>query len=195
MKSVGDRWQELKEECDKQDCQWSARAFQVGGETFAGQMLPSYRNFISSHRFVLSSENKIFCFGDTLGNIREAYESFSTLLYFNRIDWMKSLLDPIFEYCEDNHWVKRYPPYDIGLYPIINKQVKLDDNAVAVAADMLMMMAVIVEVEQDFINSFISPVLFFFQRGDKLSPPYCKVCPSSYPISNAPLSSFFALNF
>ena len=113
-------------------------------------MLPSYRNFISSHRFVLSSENKIFCFGDTLGNIREAYESFSTLLYFNRIDWMKSLLDPIFEYCEDNHWVKRYPPYDIGLYPIINKQVKLDDNAVAVAADMLMMMAVIVEVEQDF---------------------------------------------
>ena len=59
MKSVGDRWQELKEECDKQDCQWSARAFQVGGETFAGQMLPSYRNFISSHRFVLSSENKI----------------------------------------------------------------------------------------------------------------------------------------
>ena len=119
MKSVGDRWQELKEECDKQDCQWSARAFQVGGETFAGQMLPSYRNFISSHRFVLSSENKIFCFGDTLGNIREAYESFSTLLYFNRIDWMKSLLDPIFEYCEDNHWVKRYPPYDIGLYLLL----------------------------------------------------------------------------
>ena len=150
MKSVGDRWQELKEECDKQDCQWSARAFQVGGKTFAGQMFSSYRDFISSHRFVLSSENKIFCFGDTLGNIREAYESFPTLLYFNRIDWMKSILDPIFEYSEDVHWVKKYPPYDIGLYPLINKQVKLDDNAVAVAADMLMMTAVIVEMEQDF---------------------------------------------
>ena len=46
--------------------------------------------------------------------------------------------------------MKKYPPYDIGLYPLINKQVKLDDNAVAVAADMLMMTAVIVEMEQDF---------------------------------------------
>lgn len=150
MKSVGDRCQELKEECDKLDYQWSAQAIKTGNKAFVGQILSSYRHFISSHRFVLSSENKILCFGDTLGNIREAYESFPTLLYFNRIDWMKSLLDPIFEYSEDVHWVKKYPPYDIGLYPLINKQVKLDDNAVAVAADMLMMTAVIVEMEQDF---------------------------------------------
>lgn len=150
MKSVGDRCQELKEECDKLDCQWSVQAIKTGNKAFVGQILSSYRHFISSHRFVLSSENKIQCFGDTLGNIREAYESFPTLLYFNRIDWMKSLLDPIFEYSEDVHWVKKYPPYDIGLYPLINKQVKLDDNAVSVAADMLMMTAVIVEVEQDF---------------------------------------------
>lgn len=150
MKSVGDRCQELKEECDKLDYQWSAQAIKTGNKVFVGQILSSYRHFISSHRFVLSSENKILCFGDTLGNIREAYESFPTLLYFNRIDWMKSLLDPIFEYSEDVHWVKKYPPYDIGLYPLINKQVKLDDNAVAVAADMLMMTAVIVEMEQDF---------------------------------------------
>lgn len=150
MKSVGDRCQELKEECDKLDCQWSVQAIKTGNKAFVGQILSSYRHFISSHRFVLSSENKILCFGDTLGNIREAYESFPTLLYFNRIDWMKSLLDPIFEYSEDVHWVKKYPPYDIGLYPLINKQVKLDDNAVSVAADILMMTAVIVEVEQDF---------------------------------------------
>lgn len=150
MKSVGDRCQELKEECDQLDCHLSTQAFKTGNKAFVGQILSSYRNFISSHRFVLSSENKILCFGDTLGNVREAYESFPALLYFNRIDWMKSLLDPIFEYSENIHWVKKYPPYDIGLYPLINKQVKLDDNAVAVAADMLMMTAVIVEVEQDF---------------------------------------------
>ena len=150
MKAVGNRYQKLKEECNNLDNLWNNKAFQVGDKTFAEQILPSYRNFISSHRFVLSSDNKSFCFGDTLGNVRDAYRNFPALLFFNRVDWMKSLLNPIFEYCEDNHWVKRYPPYDIGLYPIINKQVKLDDNAVAVAADMLMMMAVIVEVEQDF---------------------------------------------
>lgn len=27
----------------------------------------------------------------------------------------------------DIHWAKGYPPYDIGLYPIASKQVKLED--------------------------------------------------------------------
>ena len=60
----------------------------------------AYRNFLSSHRFVLSPDDKLFCFGDTLGNVREAYKSFPALLFFNRVDWMKSLLDPVFIYCE-----------------------------------------------------------------------------------------------
>lgn len=51
---------------------------------------------------MLSSDNKSFCFGDTLGNVRDAYRSFPALLFFNRVDWMKSLLNPIFEYCEVN---------------------------------------------------------------------------------------------
>lgn len=63
---------------------------------------------------MLSSDNKSFCFGDTLGNVRDAYRSFPALLFFNRVDWMKSLLNPIFEYCEDEHWKRKYPPYDIG---------------------------------------------------------------------------------
>ncbi len=113
MKAVGNRYQKLKEECNKLDNLWNNKAFQVGDKTFAEQILPSYRNFISSHRFVLSSDNKSFCFGDTLGNVRDAYRSFPALLFFNRVDWMKSLLNPIFEYCEDEHWKRKYPPYDI----------------------------------------------------------------------------------
>ena len=139
MMSVGDRYQELKAECSKLDYRWNIKAFQAGNKTFAEQMLPAYRNFISSHRFVSSSDNKLFCFGDTLGNVREAYENFPTLLFFNRTDWMKGLLNPVFAYCEGIHWVKKYPPYDIGLYPIASKQVKLEDCAVEAAANMLMM--------------------------------------------------------
>lgn len=100
MKAVGNRYQKLKEECNNLDNLWNNKAFQVGDKTFAEQILPSYRNFISSHRFVLSSDNKSFCFGDTLGNVRDAYRNFPALLFFNRVDWMKSLLNPIFEYCE-----------------------------------------------------------------------------------------------
>ncbi|WP_308745280.1 glutaminase domain-containing protein [uncultured Bacteroides sp.] len=150
MMSVGDRYQELKAECSKLDYRWNIKAFQAGNKTFAEQMLPAYRNFISSHRFVSSSDNKLFCFGDTLGNVREAYENFPTLLFFNRTDWMKGLLNPVFAYCEGIHWVKKYPPYDIGLYPIASKQVKLEDCAVEAAANMLMMTTAIVEAEQDF---------------------------------------------
>lgn len=150
MMSVGNRYQELKAECSKLDYRWNIKAFQAGNKAFAKQMLPAYRSFISSHRFVSSSDNKLFCFGDTLSNVREAYENFPTLLFFNRTDWMKGLLNPIFAYCEDIYWVKKYPPYDIGLYPIASKQVKLEDCAVEAAANMLMMTTAIVEAEQDF---------------------------------------------
>lgn len=150
MMSVGNRYQELKAECDKLDYWWNIKAFQAGNKAFAEPMLSAYRDFMSSHRFVSSSDNKLFCFADTLGNVREAYKSFPTLLFFNRIDWMKGLLNPIFAYCEDIHWVKKYPPYDIGLYPIASKQVKQEDCAVEAAANMLMMTTAIVEAEQDF---------------------------------------------
>lgn len=150
MMSVGNRYQKFKTECDELDYRWNIKAFQVGNEAFAGSMLSAYRNFMSSHRFVSSSDNKLFCFGDTLGNVREAYKSFPALLFFNRTDWMKGLLEPIFAYCEDIHWAKRYPPYDIGLYPIASKQVKLEDCAIEAAANILMMTTAIIEAEQDF---------------------------------------------
>ena len=150
MMSVGNRYQELKAECSKLDYRWNIKAFQAGNKAFAEQMLPAYRNFVSSHRFMSSSDNKLFCFGDTLGNVREAYKSFPALLFFHRTDWMRGLLDPIFEYCEDIHWSKNYPPYDIGLYPVASKQVKLENCAVEAAANMLMMTTAIVEAEQDF---------------------------------------------
>ncbi len=43
---------------------------------------------------------------------------------------MKSLLDPVFIYCEGIYWNKKHPPYDIGLYPVSGKQVKLESCAV-----------------------------------------------------------------
>lgn len=72
------------------------------------------------------------------------------MLFFNRVDWMKSLLNPIFEYCEDEHWKRKYPPYDIGLYPVASKQIKVDNCAEEAAANMLVMTVAIVEAEQDF---------------------------------------------
>lgn len=150
MMSVGNRYQELQRECNQLDYQWNMKAMQAGDQAFAEKILPFYRDFISSHRFVLSPDKKTFCFGDTLGNVREAYKSFPVLSFWGRIDWMKGLLDPIFEYCKDSHWNKKYPPYDIGLFPIAAKQVQRDNRSVEAAADLLIMTTAIVETEQDF---------------------------------------------
>lgn len=150
MKSVGNRYEQFKEECDYLDYRWNRKAFEMSGDKmFAVHVLSAYRDFISSHRFVNSSDNKLFCFNDSLGNVKQAYKYFPILQFYNRIDWMKALLNPIFDYCKNTHWKKKYPPYDIGLYPIASKQVMKEDHAVEVTANMLIMTAMIVELEQD----------------------------------------------
>lgn len=150
IKSVGDRYQELQEECNQSDYRWRVKALRTEDQAVVGRMFSSYRAFVASHRFMLSPDKIMFCFGDTLGNVRETCKTFPVLSFFGRIDWMKGLLDPLFKYCEDLHWNKKYPPYDIGLHPIAAKQIKLEDCAVEAAANMLMMTTVVVEAEQDF---------------------------------------------
>lgn len=148
--SMGERYLILEDECNNIDYQWNKKAFQLGNENFAEKIILSYREFLASHRFVETSDGKKFCFADTLGSVRDAYCYFPSLMFFNRVDWMKNLLDPIFTYSENGYWKKEYPPYDIGLYPIINRQVKKDDCGVEVAADMLMLVVAIVELEKNF---------------------------------------------
>lgn len=150
LKSVGDRYRALKQKCDEMDLICFKKALEVGGKQYAEQMLLSYQSFMGKHRFVMASDNKVQCFGDTLGSVKEAYKYFPTLLFFGRTDWMKGLLSPVFETCENSNWVKKYPPCDMGLYPIANRQVSEEDYAVEVTADMLMMTLAIVKAENSF---------------------------------------------
>ena len=150
MQSVGNHYQEIKADCDRLDCKWNSKAFGKRDTVFARQMLPAYRDFVASHRFFLSSDNKLFCFADTLGNVSDAYESFPVLSFFHRIDWMKALLEPVFEYCGSSCWQRKHPPYDMGLYPVASRQVKEGNSVVETTADMLEMVLAIVEEEQDF---------------------------------------------
>lgn len=150
MKITGDSYQSLKKKCDESDVQWYMKAIQTGGENYAARMLPTYRDFVAKHRFVMTVDDQFFCIGDTLGNVRKSYECFPYLLFFDRTDWMKGLLNPIFETCECTDWVKKYPPCDIGFYPIANRQISVEDHSLEVTADMLMMTLTIVETEEKF---------------------------------------------
>lgn len=150
LKSVGIRYVEIKEECDKQDEKWSAKLCRTADRIFAEQMLLSYRDFSSSHRFIMSSDHHLFCFGDALGNVSDSFRSFPVLQAFNRIDWMKALLNPIFEYCEGPYYKQKYPPYDMGVYPVAGQQERMETCSEEAAGNMLMMTAMIVEMEKDF---------------------------------------------
>ena len=149
MRLVGDQCWSLKSKCDETDDLLKENAFRNGYKKLA-QILPVYRNFMANHRLVMNTDNKFYCFGDTLGNIREAYECFPALLLWGRVDLMKGLLNSVFETCENSDWVKSYPPYDIGTYPISGRQSSVEDHSIEVAADMLMMTLTIVELENDF---------------------------------------------
>lgn len=150
MKSVKDKCWVLKKKCDEADDRFYEKAIRTGSQNCAEQVLPAYRNFMANHWSVVSPDNKFYCFGDTLGNVREAYSCFPTLLFFDRADLMKGLLNAVFETCENSDWVKSYPPYDIGTYPMSGRQSSIEDHSIEVAADMLLMTLAIVESENDF---------------------------------------------
>lgn len=150
LELIGNRCWDLKSKCDMADARWYQDGMKTKGRNFIEKMIPEYRNFLATHRFVVTPDNQFFCFGNTLGGIRESYSDFPTLMFFNRIDWMKGLLNPIFESCKNIDWVKKYPPYDIGIYPVARRQVNMEDHAIEVAADMLMMTLAIVEAERSF---------------------------------------------
>jgi hypothetical protein len=125
---------ELQQACDTMDSQCTGKS--------------GLREFVSTHHFVTAQDGRLFCFNDTLGCVREAFRNFPTLVTFGRTEWMRALLDPIFEYSEDSFWTKPYPPYDLGMYPVGSRQWWLGpDYGSELAADMLTMTATVCKTE------------------------------------------------
>lgn len=151
LRTVAEKYQRLKEGCDRMDERWDKDCLSMVDKEYAGEMITNYRNFAATHHFMRNSDGELLCFGDSLGSVRLAYNNLSTLLFFNRMDWLKGLLNPIFGYCENGeNWLRKYPPYDIGKYPTANYQLEDNKDGVESAADMLMMVLALVKAEEDF---------------------------------------------
>lgn len=152
IKIIGDFNQELIMNCKELDYQCYERGMRMKGKKFVEKTILNYREFWAKHRFVTSpnNNNELFCFEHSLGNVNLAYEYYPTLLFYNRIDCMKGLLNPIFDYCESSDWVKKYPSYDMGNFPIVNRQINTEDRGAEIAADMLIMTLAIVKEEKKF---------------------------------------------
>lgn len=150
LKRVGNKYESMQKECDAVDAYYADKILCCAGKMSAERLIPYYRNFMSSHRLAAAQDGELICFLDTVGKVRDAYIDFPYLLFFERVDWMKGLLKPVFESCEKRDWSKKYPPYDIGAFPLAIRQESMEDHGVEMAADMLMMTLAVVKAENSF---------------------------------------------
>lgn len=149
LKKARKQYQSIKKECDRIDDKWMNKAIAAGGIKFAEHYIPSYRNMMASYRLAETPDRKPVYFGYVVGNAEESHALAPKLLFFERTDLLKALLNPVFDYSEKGKWVKQYPAHDVGNYPIAIAQVSEKDMPVADAADMLMLVEAIVTAEKN----------------------------------------------
>lgn len=147
LKKARNQYKAIKKECDRTDQEWMNKAIATGGIEFAEQHIPSYRNLMAPYRLAETPDGNPIYFAYAIGSVEEAYAVAPKLLFFERIELVKALLNPIFDYSEKGKWVKRYPARDVGKYPIASVQESEKDMPVADAANMLMMVEMIIHVE------------------------------------------------
>lgn len=149
LKKAWKQHQTIQTECDRIDDKWANKAMATGGIKFAEHYIPSYRNIMSSYRLAETPDGKPIYFAYLVGSAEESHTLAPKLLFFERTDLLKALLNPVFDYSERGKWVKKYPAHDVGTYPVSIVQVSEKDKPVADAADMLIMTESIVNAEEN----------------------------------------------
>lgn len=141
------QYKHLKSACDLADSKWLSKALTAGGKRYAEHFIPSYRTLLATHRLAETPSGEIICFNEVVGNLIGDQKFFSHLLFFDRTDLMAALLNPVFDRCSNERWLKRYPPYDLGEYPIAIFQSSENDRAVEVTSCILSMTESVVRAE------------------------------------------------
>lgn len=133
------QYNQLKSACDLADSKWLSKALTAGGKRYAEHFIPSYRTLLATHRLAETPSGEIIYFNEVVGNLIGDQKFFSHLLFFDRTDLMAALLNPVFDRCSNERWPKRYPPHDLGEYPIAIFQSSENDRAVEVTSCLLTM--------------------------------------------------------
>ncbi|SHE31739.1 protein of unknown function [Bacteroides faecichinchillae] len=150
LRNIGDNYQTLQRKCDETDMYYSQKLSLEKGKIKAEKMFPYYRNFLATRRLSVAPDGELLCYSNIVGRVRDAFDSFPYLMFYERMDWMKGTLKPVFDFCENGHWVKQFPPFDIGFFPIAIHQESVNDYGIEMAANMLMMTLAIVKTDGAF---------------------------------------------
>lgn len=143
MGEIGDKYKALQHECKRIDYYWNDILLQTDKKTDAERLVPFCREFMDGYRMISSVDGELLCLSDTVGCIESIYSHYPDLLFFDRADLLKGALKPVFDCYESEWWHKKYYPRDVGIYPIVQLQEKVEDNENEVNACLLEMVGAI----------------------------------------------------
>ncbi|MDD3037201.1 DUF5127 domain-containing protein [Bacteroides sp.] len=150
LRNIGDEYRSLQSMCNETDLYYSQKLSLQESKINAEKMLPYYRNFMATRRLSVAPDGGLLCYSSIVGRVRDAFDSFPYLMFFERMDWMKGTLKPVFDFCENGYWLKQFPPFDIGFFPIAIHQESVNDYGIEMASNMLMMTLAVVKADESF---------------------------------------------
>lgn len=143
MREIGDKYKALQHECKRIDYYWNDILLQTDKKTDAERLVPFCREFMEGYHMISSVDGELLCLSDTVGCIESIYSHYPELLFFDRTDLLEGALKPVFDCYESEWWHKKYYPRDVGIYPIVQLQEKVEDNENEVNACLLEMVGAI----------------------------------------------------
>lgn len=145
-------YDELLAKCTSFDNQLMKEATQVGGRKYAELCALAYRQAISAHKLVETSDKELLFLSKenfsngSIGTVDITYPSAPLFLIYNP-ELAKGLLNHIFYYSESGKWTKPFAAHDVGTYPLANGQTYGGDMPIEESGNMLILTAAIAAVE------------------------------------------------